>query len=155
TKLSEENQVFFLKRLDRLLEHGYSFIEALEMMEMDASLQLTPQSISETLKSAKNINIAFETANFHTTIISYLYFVRLNGNIHVSIKKCVAMCEHRIKYSKKFKQVIRYPIVLCIVFFLLLFFIKTTVLPSFSQIFQSSSESAHTVVISITLINIF
>src|SRR5699024_584762 len=65
------------------------------------------------------------------------------------------MFEHRITYIKKFKQVIRYPIVLCIVFFLLLFFIKTTVLPSFSQIFQSSSESAHTVVISITLINIF
>lgn len=154
SNLSGEQQLFFLKRLDRLLEHGYSFIDALEMMELDTTLQASAQTISETLKVGKHIDHAFETANFHTTIISYLYFVRFNGNIQASIQKCITMFEHRMKHIKKFKQVIRYPIVLFTLFFLLLIFIKTSVLPSFIDIFQTSSESSKTIFISITMIDI-
>src|SRR5699024_5998343 len=155
SKLSETQQLVFLKRLYRLLEQGYSFMAALEIMKWETAFELATDKISNALKQGKHIDEAFEIASFHDTIISYLYFVRFNGNMQTSIQKCMLMFEHRMKHIQKFKQVIRYPIVLCILFFLLLFFIKTSVLPSFVDIFQTSNESSKTVFISITVIDIF
>lgn len=152
--LSEEQQLYFLKRLFRSLNHGYSLLGALEIIKWEIKLEESANIIIDSLQNGCHLDEAFESANFHSTIISYLYFVRFNGNITTNIQKCVTMFEHRIKHIQKFKQVIRYPIVLCTFFLLLLFFMKTSVLPSFITIFQASNESSKAIFISITAIDI-
>src|SRR5699024_10200321 len=97
---------------------------------------------------------ALEKAHFHDVIVAYLYFVRVNGNLLLSLEKCLTMFEHRIMYIKKFTQVIRYPIVLSFSFIILLVFIKQSVLPSFLELFQSSAESSRTVFYSILIIDL-
>lgn len=151
--LQEDVQLTFLKRLHRLLDNGYSLIGALEVIKWDKKLANVSEQIIQLLMEGYVIDEAFEKANFHPTIIAYLYFVRINGNLIASIEKCTNMFEQRIKYIKKFSRVIRYPIVLFIVFIFLLIFLKQSVLPLFSDLFQSSTESSRTVLFSIIFID--
>jgi competence protein ComGB len=153
-KLSEEMQLAFLKRLHRLFENGYSFVRALEVIKWDANFVETAVLVEKTLMAGKHIDEAFEKAAFHPTIISYLYFIRVNGDIAGSIAKCIQMFEHRMKQLNKFKRVVRYPIVLCIVFLMLLFFLKTSVLPAFNDIFGMSSTSSKTISTSMFMIDL-
>lgn len=151
--LSADVQLRFLKRLVYLLENGYSLLEALEIIEWDKKLTSISISIAKLLKHGIPIDQALEVAKFHPDITSYLYFVRSVGDLESNIQKCVTLYEHRLNYLRKFKQTIRYPLMLFIFFFILLFFLKYTVLPSFYDIFKSSEESSSTLLISIMLID--
>src|SRR5690625_285903 len=145
-KLTEITQLHFLRRLHRLLANGYSLIKALEIMKWDKQIIETINILNETLKKGCTLDDSFERAHFHNTIIAYLYFVRINGNLLSSLEKCITMFEQRIMYKKKFTQVIRYPIVLSFIFITLLIFLKQSLLPSFLELFQSStaySSSVH------------
>lgn len=140
--LKKENQLLFLNRLSRLLNNGYSLIEALEVIKWDKTLHDAADTIITSLKDGNSIDQAFEKANFSTAITSYLYFTRVSGEINTSIEKCLQMYEQRLRYIKKFQQVIRYPIVLFVVFTILFYFIQQSVLPSFLNLFESTTETS-------------
>jgi len=152
--LPESTQLTFLKRLYRLLDNGYSLISALEAIKWDKSMEDTVVTITNHLKEGKHIDVAFHEATFHESIVSYLYFVRINGDLQKSITKCIEMFEQRITYKKKFSQVLRYPLILSIIFLTLLIFIKTSILPSFMDLFQMNLETSKTVLVSITIIDV-
>lgn len=153
-KLSNDLQLRFLHRLDRLLTNGYPLLESLEVCKWDMQLELPAEQIILTLKNGQAIDQAFEQAGFHQTITTYLYFVKANGDLLGSIKKCIEMYEHRISTAKRFQQVIRYPVILFIIFSVLLYFINQYVLPSFTDLFQSSAQASATISISMAIIDI-
>jgi len=152
TTLPKDIQLRFLRRLSRLLSNGYPLIEALEIIKWDDQMMGTAAQMITLLKNGNTIDQAFEKTDFHHTVTSYLYFVRANGDLQTSIDKCVEMYEHRLNYMKKFQQIARYPLILLIIFSVLLYFIKKLVLPSFVDLFQSSSEASSTVTLSIMII---
>jgi len=152
--LSTDIQLRFLKRLAHLLESGYPLLEALEIIEWDGKLANTSQVIARLLKNGTPIDQALEEAKFHPDITSYLFFVRTVGDLETHIHKCILIYEQRLNYLNKFKQTVRYPLILFIFFFILLIFLKYTVLPSFRDIFQMSESSSSTLLISILLIDI-
>lgn len=154
-ELSENEQLIFLKRLYRLLESGYSFLEALQVIKWDHTLKKAATEVISSIKTGKYIDEAFEQTGFHSTIVSYLFFVRYNGDFSASLNHCISMFEQRLTYMRKFKQVIRYPLVLSVFFFLLLFFLKTSVLPAFEEIFAMNNSSSSTLTISMTMIHLF
>lgn len=154
-ELSVDEQLIFLKRLYRLLENGYSFLEALQVIEWDNTLQSAANEITSSIKTGHYIDEAFNQTGFHSTIVSYLFFVRYNGDFITSLHHCVGMFEQRLIYVRKFKQVIRYPLVLSAFFFVLLFFLKISVLPAFEEIFAMHSSSSATLTISMTVIHLF
>src|SRR5699024_583554 len=154
-KLKEGQQLVFLKRLSRLLSNGYSFIDALEAIKWDKNLSDTADVIIMELRNGRHTDESFRAAGFHASIISYLYFVRINGDILTSMDKCIEMFEHRMKSLGKFRQVIRYPAVLIGFFILLLFFLKFSVLPAFAEMFQSSDASTRSIIISMNIIDLF
>ncbi|GAB3051158.1 competence type IV pilus assembly protein ComGB [Virgibacillus ainsalahensis] len=153
TKLPNEIQLRFLKRLNRLLINGYPLVNALEVIQWDKQLEDSARQIISSLKNGSSLDQAFDKAAFHHSITAYLYFVRANGDIQESINKCIEMYEYRMKYVKKFKQIIRYPLILLFIFSILLYFIKQSVLPSFANIFQTSTEASATVNLSIMIID--
>lgn len=152
-QVNETVQLYFLQRMERLLTNGYSLIETLEMIAWDRKLEQFAKKMKRTLQKGKPIDVAFEQLRFHKTIVSYLYFVRYNGNLLYSIKKCKDMFSQRLHYMNKLKQTLRYPLVLSILFFFLLGFLKRSILPSFQQLFQSSHTSTKTVIISLFVID--
>lgn len=149
----EQKQLQFLKRLHRLLDNGYPLVTALEVLRWDVQMELPVSIIHHSLKAGRHLDEAFSDAKFHQLIIVYLYFVRINGNLIASLQKSIAMFEQRMLSIQKFKQVIRYPIILFFIFILLLLFIKLSVLPSYLEMFQLGTESTHTVQLSIFLID--
>lgn len=150
--LPKDIQLRFLRRLSRLLLNGYPLIEALEIIKWDDQMINTATQMITSLKNGQTIDQAFEKATFHHTITTYLYFVRANGDLQTSIDKCIEMYEHRLKYMGKFQQIARYPLILLVIFSVLLYFIKKLVLPSFVDLFQTSSEASSTVILSMMII---
>lgn len=152
-RLPSDIQLRFLKRLARLLKNGYPLLEALEIIKWDNKLASTSNSVIQLLKNGIPIDQALDKIKFHPDITSYLFFVRSSGDLESSIQKCIHIYEQRLNYLRKFKQTLRYPLILFTIFFILLIFLKYTVLPSFHDIFQMSDESSSTILISIVLID--
>ncbi|WP_085991915.1 competence type IV pilus assembly protein ComGB [Oceanobacillus senegalensis] len=152
-KMSKEKQLRFLKRLTRLLQNGYPIIQALEVLKWDKDMTESTTIITYSLKSGKTIDRAFEEAHFHHFITSYLYFVRTNNDLVGSIEKCAYIFQQRIHNEKKFKQILRYPLILFVIFSLLLYFMKQFVLPSFANIIPNETDSTWTVIFSIKIID--
>lgn len=153
-RLSIDLQLRFLNRLARLLKNGYPLLEALEIIKWDDKLAPISTNVIRLLKNGYTIDHALDELKFHPDISSYLYFVKNSGDLEENIQKCILIFEDKLKYIKKFKQTIRYPVILFMIFFILLTFLQQTVLPSFIEIFQLSDESTSTISLSLTLINI-
>ncbi|MFD1360690.1 competence type IV pilus assembly protein ComGB [Lentibacillus salinarum] len=149
----KEVQLRFLRRLLRLLHNGYPIIEALHMLQWDRQLQAIASSVMTSLKSGSPFDEALERIAFNQAITDYLYFVRSNGDLSTSIEKCMTMFEQRMLYMKKFRETARYPAILFIVFAVLLYFVKQSVLPSFIDLFQNSAETASGVMLTMALID--
>lgn len=145
SKYPEHIQLRFLKRLVRLLENGYPLLEALEVIAWDKELMTMANHFITSLKAGKRFDDIFEELNFHEMICSFLYFTRSNSNLVESIQKCAEMFEHHLKNTKKFKQILRYPLILLLIFSSVLFFINQQVLPSFHSLLQSSSHTQQTI----------
>lgn len=153
--LSADEQVRFLRQLYRLLKTGYPLLKALEMIRWDAPLAKAVDEIIETLKKGQTIDEAFAHVNFHSSITSYLSFVKANGDLPLNIKKCLKMYESRLAYRKKLQTLLRYPLILLSFFSVLLLFIKQFILPTFIDLFPAHSEAASTVVIMLLMMDYF
>src|SRR5690625_5011956 len=152
--LSPALQLRFLQRLSRLLSNGYPFIASLDRIQWDKQLIRTAKQIKTALKNGETIDKAFEKAQFHSSIIAYLYFVKDRGDLQSSIDKCIHMYEDRIHYTKKFQQIARYLLILLFIFSILLYFINQSVLPSFVELFQTSEAASSTIAFSMFVIDL-
>lgn len=152
-RLHPKKQLQFLQRLHRLLNNGYPLIEALNMMKLDSDMEDYATTIKTNLIKGLPIDQAFEKARFDSTITSYLYFVRMNGDLETSLKKCINMFEQRLTNLNKFLRVIRYPIILMLIFVILLILIKQTIMPTFLDLFATHDEASSTVVYFILVID--
>lgn len=155
SKLKNEVQIKFLKRMDRLLTNGYSLLDALNTIAWDPELKPIAHNIISHVKKGSTIDEAFDQSNFHSVIVSHLYLVQLNNDLQLSIRNCITMFESRNHYIQKFKQVMRYPFLLLFIFLLLLLFIKNLILPSFLTLLQSSQQAFQTVQMSLIAIDLF
>lgn len=155
SKLKKETQVLYLSRLLRLLKNGYNLLEALEVMKWDKQMIEPTTIIISALTNGKPLDEAFIEASFNPTVTTYLYFVRANGDIQASLEKCIEMFRQRIEFTAKFQQTIRYPLILLVIFSILLYFIKNSILPSFADLFSANNETSSTISISLMAINVF
>jgi competence protein ComGB len=144
-------QLTFLKRLSRSLSNGYPLLSALETLKWDKSLTELSTNVIRILKSGKSLDQALEEIHFHPVISTYLYFAKDYGDLEKSINKCMEFYENRLEYTKKFTQVIRYPIILVIIFAIVFFFIQHSVLPNLLFLFQQNDQDSQIVSIAITL----
>ncbi|CQR46834.1 type IV pilin biogenesis protein [Paraliobacillus sp. PM-2] len=154
-KLTSNEQNSFLNRLTRLLEQDYPLIDALYAMQWNNQWKQPINQIIDALKEGKTIDTALEIANFDTKIISFLFFASAHGDMKKALKQSVLLLEKNSKLLVKFKQAIRYPTVLFMMFICLLYFIKTSVYPAFIQLFQSTTYISEFTLFSLQLINHF
>ncbi|WP_196493689.1 competence type IV pilus assembly protein ComGB [Ornithinibacillus caprae] len=150
--LKSDLQLRFLHRLERSLSSGYPLLDALETIKWDQSLVKEAEQMILMLKNGESIDKAFSRLGFHHSITSFLLFTRSSGNLSESLVKCKDMYQKRITYTKKFEQIIRYPIILLIIFSLLLFFLNRTILPSFENMFHTNPETNTSIHLSMEII---
>ncbi|MCT2537547.1 type II secretion system F family protein [Aquibacillus koreensis] len=148
-----QQQYKFLLRLDRLLNHGYTISYALEILQWDHQWIESASTISNYLEQGKPLNEALLYAKFDKKVVSFMYFAMAHGDLKAALKQCCTMLKQQIEFISKFKQVSRYPIVLFFIFMILLYFVKTSVYPSFLQLFASTQASSQLGVISMYTID--
>lgn len=151
--LHRKQQLQFLERLYRLLSNGYSLIEALQMMKLDKDMKQYAETIKNHLINGLTVDEAFQKVKFDSFVTSYLYFVRMNGDLETSLARCIEMFKQRVTNVEKFLRVIRYPLILIIIFIILLIVIKQSIFPTFLDLFSSHDDAAKTVIHFILLID--
>ncbi|MEN2765997.1 competence type IV pilus assembly protein ComGB [Ornithinibacillus xuwenensis] len=148
-QVSTQLQLRFLQRLSRVLSNGYSLLSALETLRWDKTLHTITNPIIADLKSGLSIDQSLEKLRFNEFITTYLFFAKEYGDLESSIKKCVDIYEERIRYQQKLTQVIRYPIILLIVFSFVFFFIQQSVIPNILLLFQNSHQKLSAITFSV------
>lgn len=154
TALSLDEQNKFLIRLTRLLDQHYTLLDALVAMQWNRKWEKPAKDIIVTLKEGNSITTALEQAKFDSKIVSFLLFAMAHGDIRKALKQSIQLISQQLTLIRKFQKAIRYPLVLFIMFILLLFFIKTSVYPSFIQLFSSTAYTSDLTLFSMQLINV-
>lgn len=153
-RLRERQQLVFLKRLHQLLLDGYPLLSALQSLHWDQKMSEVVDVIVSKLKVGYFLDEAFDKAGFHEIIVSTLYFIRINGEVINNFEQSIQIFDQHILNKQKISQVIRYPFILTAIFFVLIYFIKTSILPSFIQFFQMNASDTESVFLFISIINI-
>ncbi|UOQ93723.1 type II secretion system F family protein [Halobacillus shinanisalinarum] len=133
-------QILFLRRLCHLLDKGFPLLESLKMTSWDPILALIASTITEQLKVGQPMDAAFQQANFSKSVISFLYFSRIHQDLPSMFRQCAELLHIQNEYTKKLKQVMRYPIFLLLFVFIAFGVIKRTILPSFQSLFENDSS---------------
>ncbi len=145
---SAQLQLRFLEQLTYLLRNGYSLLRALEVMKWEKVYKPIASSMQQSLKEGKFIDEALTALSFHHAITSYLYFVRLHGDLPNHLAACATMFARKQTYEQAFKRTVRYPLFLSAFFLILFMAIKQFILPSFETMLRSQGASmniAHTI----------
>src|SRR5699024_10050659 len=132
SKIKPVDQLSFLKRLHRLLSNGYPIIRALEIIKWEKKFTEASQILTAEILQGNYLDQAFAASGFHPSIISFMYFTRVNNNLEESIFKSIQMFEHRLKNISKFQNIMRYPLFLSVFFLIVFFFLQFYVFPSFT-----------------------
>src|SRR5690625_5927579 len=88
--VNEQDQLYFLQRMERLLTNGYSLIETLEVIAWDRKLKQFAIKMKRTLQKGKPIDVAFEQLLFQDRKST-----RLNSS-HVAISYAVCCLKKKI-----------------------------------------------------------
>ncbi|WP_240795474.1 competence type IV pilus assembly protein ComGB [Aquibacillus halophilus] len=153
-KLSLKDQHNFLYRLSQLLNNGYTLLHALEVLNWDRRWAFYTERIYNSLIEGASIDEALNHANFNEKVVSFMYFSNSNSDLEGTLNHCCIMLKQQIDYMKKFQQTSRYPFGLLILILVLLYFVKTSVYPSFLQLFSSISNSSAITNLSISVVTI-
>lgn len=136
-KMPIQFQVLLIKRLARLLAHGYSLQNALTLMSYDPHQGKMAFTIKHFLKDGTSLSEAFKALNFSSYIVSFIYFSNASGQLDQRLKQCAFILEQQEVNRKKIQKVIRYPLILFSILIFLLIFIKIALIPNFSQLYHS------------------
>lgn len=146
-------QLSLLEKLAKLLDNGYTIIQALAVMQWDERITNYCRSLTEYLKEGRPLDEAFQLIYFDEEVTTYLYFARTNGELTSTIKQCAEMMRNRMASLKKFKQAARYPLFLLLLSGSLLWFVKESVYPAFYDLFSSSGTPSPVLTTSMIMID--
>lgn len=147
-------QIDFLTSLIRLLELGYSLNEALVRLQWSTTHVGHSKQIERAILSGKTLYEAFETSQFDDYLLMYLHLVEHHTDILEVLKKALTMYEIRLNQLNRLKQVLKYPMLLFIIFSSLLMVVKKYILPSFLTFFIAEDNSSTLIMFIINLIEI-
>ncbi|MCO6561464.1 competence type IV pilus assembly protein ComGB [Staphylococcus lugdunensis] len=137
--LTHKQQAELLLSLCNLLDNGFTLLESFKFLNfyyLSKNVQLTSQVIS-TIKSGGNCYEVLKLLTFSPGILSQIYFAEQYGEFTNSLRQTAQYMQRHIKAKERFIKTIQYPIVLIIVFLGILTTLKLTVLPQFTQLYDT------------------
>lgn len=153
--LSINEQTLFLEKLAQLLEQDYSVLDALQILKWHRNWNQTIDQLINGLKDGRKFDQILKELQFDQQIVSFIYFALQHGDLIEAIRRSLLFVKQQLQLLNKFKQSIRYPIVLMISFLVVLFFIDLYVYPAFLQLYSTQSHPSRILFISMQSVNIF
>ncbi|MBU5594778.1 type II secretion system F family protein [Amphibacillus sp. MSJ-3] len=153
-RLPISQQILLLEKIAQLLDQGYSILEAIDVLRWHHRWDHILDQLSNQLEDGQKFDQILAELHFDHKIVSFIYFALQHGNLIQAIRQCVDFIKQQIDLFNKFKQSIRYPIVLISFFLIILFFVDLYVYPAFLQLYSTNSYSSNFLFISIKCVKI-
>ncbi|WP_191565253.1 competence type IV pilus assembly protein ComGB [Metabacillus idriensis] len=134
-----KDQAIFLKRLSSLLEKGYSLNEAMKFTAIDLSEEKKQDILFCLNELSKGVLLrtTFEKLQFHSEVLSYLYFSEKHGNLEFALREGGEMLNRKMIQHEKLKKVLQYPLFLFFTIGILMYISQSVIAPQFEQIYRS------------------
>ncbi|MFC7320866.1 competence type IV pilus assembly protein ComGB [Halobacillus campisalis] len=142
-----KKQILFLHRVRKLLGKGFPLLDTLKMISWDPEFEEVTVIITQQLKTGNPLDIAFDKAHFSKQIVSFLYFARIHHDLPTMFKQCADLLELQYEYTRKFKEAMRYPLLLLIFVIVAFSVIKQTIIPSFQTLFADGDTKPFSLMI--------
>lgn len=153
-RISLDVQISLLLRLANLLGRGYTLTYALDILQFDSRHKELARRIKENLLEGHPLDKILQTLNFSRHVVSFLFFSKQYGSLERALRQSSNILSKQQTFQRKFLKVIRYPCMLFILFFALLMFVKTFLLPSFLELYVSMNIHSSTLTHLIQWLNI-
>ncbi|TCT26953.1 competence-related pilin export protein ComGB [Melghiribacillus thermohalophilus] len=141
SKLPLDVQIVFLSRLGTLLEKGYTLVDGLELMKLDPKHGQIAHHIHFELIHGRSLEAIFKSLGFSSMVISFLYLSRSTGNLDFLLERCSHILKQKKHYQDQFRKVMRYPLLLMFLLFLIIMFLHRHLLPSLQHFYHSLKET--------------
>ncbi|SHN12088.1 type II secretion system F family protein [Gracilibacillus kekensis] len=139
-KLSLTDQYRILYRFEQLLKNGYNLNDVLEILKWEKHLRPLLQKMEELLYRGETFVNTLEKTHFNQEVIDFLKIAVHHGNLTYGLQQCCQLLQQRIQFASKLKKLSRYPLFLFLFFFIILYFMKTTIFPSFTQLLGTNQD---------------
>ncbi|WP_018933838.1 competence type IV pilus assembly protein ComGB [Gracilibacillus lacisalsi] len=138
--LSTNDQYQILHRFEQLFHHGYSLNDALDVLMWEKQYTTIVTTIKLALQRGETFIETLEQVKFNPVIISFLNISIQHGNLSEGLQHCCQMLKQRKEFLSKLNKLSRYPLFLFLFFLLILYFMKHSIFPSFSQLLGANTN---------------
>ncbi|MBM7542414.1 competence type IV pilus assembly protein ComGB [Amphibacillus cookii] len=152
-RLSVQEQIKLLNRLYRLLGHGYSLLDALDVLKRQKHWDEVIVYFQNELTKGKDFDCVLNDLVFDQRIVTFIYFASRHGNLIQTLQQAIQFITQQMDLRDRFKRAIRYPIFLITSFLIILFFVHSLVYPSFLQLYSTATHTSSFLLISIKVVD--
>lgn len=136
------SQAHFLKRLGTMLEAGFSLREAIKFLKTieEGVIGEWLKQIEQSLGEGVSLISVFEKLSFPQTICAQLYFAADRGYFDQTLTQVGEQLIRQSKKKKELKQLLHYPLILCVFLIGMLLMIRFYLLPHVTQLLKASGS---------------
>lgn len=139
-QLTAPAQIHFFKRMFPLLEKGYPLHQALNITGWDEDLKPITSELLFHFKKGEQMEEAFSKVGFSPMVVSFLYFGKIRKDFPSLFRQCFQLLSISYDTKKKFRNTLRYPVILLFFLTLTFFFMKKSVIPSFQSLYDHEED---------------
>ncbi|WP_100373471.1 competence type IV pilus assembly protein ComGB [Bacillus sp. FJAT-45037] len=128
-----------LHRLGVLLEQGYKMDDALAFMliHVPDSMKQPLEQVKIALREGQEIHRAFSLFPIPSDIVAFLYFYQFHGQVSEGFIKAGELLKKRQEAKEQVQKLLRYPILLVWICFVVLLVLHQFVVPHFTTLFDT------------------
>ncbi len=113
----------------------------LDILKWEKHLRPMLHQMEDLLFQGESFVHVLDKLHFNKEVIYFLKIAVQHGNLTHGLKQCCQLLQQRIKFVAKLKKLSRYPLFLFLFFFIILYFMKTSIFPSFTQLIGSHNDT--------------
>ncbi|WP_066192998.1 type II secretion system F family protein [Gracilibacillus timonensis] len=138
--LSLHDQHYILHRFQQLFTTGYSLNDALDVLMWDKRYTAIASSMQASLQKGHTFIESLQAVHFNKDVIHFLTIAIQHDHLARGLAQCCKLLQQRKDFLLKLKKLSRYPLFLFSFFILILYVMKTSIFPAFSQLMGTSSD---------------
>lgn len=130
-----------------MLKQGFTLMEAIQLLT-DQFPQFSKQKLTtkviELVKVTGQLHEVLKVLNYPQVIVTQIYFGENYGNLIETIDHSILYLKKIEHVKERFIKTIQYPALLLCIFFMLLAAVNETIIPQFSEIYESMNVEIST-----------
>ncbi|SFL67593.1 competence type IV pilus assembly protein ComGB [Salibacterium qingdaonense] len=136
---AKEARSDFLMKTGTLLEQGYPLDQALQLISWEQPYNIKEKvlQMSEELRTGTGFHEVLHQHEFPADVCAYVFFSEQGGFLSEGLKGAGELYQKRIKVRGSMQKLLRYPIVLMWILFMIAVVMVHYLFPSFRRLFQS------------------